>query len=259
MSDYPVLNVLTTAGAALIAASGLQTPIVFTKAVLGTGEVLVAIEDAGTLKSRTALETYFGDAVITGRHHQGTALVVTAELWNTEFQSALTLREIGLMAKLADQDSTEILFSYLTFGSHPDLIPAGSATPVMRLYDVPFDFSGGDGTEITPSGMVRAEDVSVQAEQDTIVRRNEDGEIEGNITGGARYLLGDSQYSISDLALAGHVHAAATSSAAGFMSANDKAAHDQMAAWVTQDLTENGVPKFAGLVVNGFIDGAQFR
>lgn len=254
----PVINVITELGAALIARSLSEDKnIVFVRAELGTGEAETS--DVEELAARTALVDKYCNANITKKQNQQTALIVSAQFWNTDVQESIHIYEIGLIAKLrGDNDSAAVLFSYLTFGDYPDLIPEGTATPVQRIYDVPFDFSSSSSATvtITPSTLVSADEVSVDADAGTIVRRNADGNIEGNITGDA-YTLGGHTYSW--YAPADHTHAAATSSAAGFMAANDKVALDTVSSRVNQDLTTTASPTFRGLTVNGYIDGAKFR
>ena len=262
MPNLPVINVITSAGSALIA-RGLaeEKHLVFIRGELGTGQAGTA--DVSALAARTALISKYANADITKKRNQGTALVVSAQFWNTDVQESLYIGEIGLIAKLEDEaDSAGVLFSYLTFGDHRDLIPVGTATPVQRVYDVPFDFSTGASASvtITPSTLVSEDEVSADAEGGAIVRRNADGTISGDITGGAAYLiLGDLQYTADDFAMAGHTHANATQSAAGFMSASDKVALDTVASRVNQDLTTTASPRFQGLTVDGYIDGARFR
>lgn len=258
MSDLAVINVITSAGSALIARSLAEgKPIVFVRGELGTGEA--GTESVDALAARTALIAKYADADVTKRSNQGTTLVVSAQFWNTNVQQPVYIREIGLAARLEDeQDADAVLFSYLTFGSHPDLIPEGTATPVQRVYDVPFDFASGSSATvtITPSTLVSADEVSDSADAGMIVRRDANGKIAGDITGDA-YSLGGHTYDW--YAPADHTHAAATASRAGFLAANDKAALDLLASRVDQDLTRTASPTFRGLTVDGYIDGARFR
>ncbi|MBR2799799.1 MAG: hypothetical protein IKE04_02765 [Oscillospiraceae bacterium] len=258
MSDLAVINVITSTGSALIARSLAESkPIVFVRGELGTGEA--GTESIPALAARTALVSKYANADITKRANQATTLVISAQFWNTDVQQPVYIREIGLIAKLdGEQDADAILFSYLTFGSHPDLIPEGTATPVQRIYDVPFDFASGSSATvtITPSTLVSEDEVSEGTDAGMIVRRDAEGKIAGDITGDA-YSLGGHTYDW--YAPAGHTHAAATASQAGFLAANDKAALDLLASRVDQDLTRTATPTFRGLTVDGYIDGARFR
>lgn len=258
MSDLPVINVITSAGSALIARGLAQNkPVVFVRAELGTGAA--GSSDVSALAARTALVEKFRNADISKKSAQGTALVVSAQFWNTDVLESVYISEIGLIAKLeGEADSAAILFSYLTFGSYPDLIPLGTATPVQRIYDVPFDFASGSSATvtITPSTLVSEDEVSETAEAGKIVRRDAEGRIAGDIAGDAHTLGG---HTYDWYAPADHSHNAATASQAGFMAANDKQALDLLAGRVDQALTRTSAPTFQGLTINGYIDGARFR
>lgn len=259
MSTLPVVNVLTDGGAALLASSIAQAkPVIYTIAKLGTGSA--GTSDVSELAERTALVTYYDDADIVKKASDSTVLVVSAQYWNTNVSSAVAIKEIGLYAKLQGQaDNAAVLFSYLTFGDSQDLIPAYSTTPVQRTYDIPFDFGTGEAVSVTidPSGLVPASAVSTSATAGAIVQRDSNGKVAGDITGSA-YQLGGHTYDWFSPAT--HTHAAATTSAAGFLSASDKTALNTVTGRVDQALTQSSTPTFAGLVITGgYIDGARFR
>lgn len=62
-----------------------------------------------------------------------------------------------------------------------------------------------------------------------------------------------------DFSQVGHIHDNATASADGFMAKEDKQAHDTLVGRVNQGVKTTDSPEFAGLTVNGYIDGAYFR
>lgn len=248
-------NVLTAQGARLITRSLAEgKAILFTGAKLGTG---LAPDDADPTKY-TALLTPYDDAEVAGRKVDTSGnLIISVQFWNTRVLASTLIEEIGLYAKL-DGDADAVLFSYLTFGQYPDLILAAAQSSVQRTYDVPFIF--GDGTAvsvtITPSALLPALDAVSTAQAGKLLRLNADAKLPCDITGDALTLGG---HGAAYFAKADHRHENATSKQDGFMSKDDKAALDTLNKRVTQSLTSESRPTFAGLVVDGYIDNARFR
>lgn len=255
-----VENVITQSGRNLMAASiGEEKKIIFTVAKIGTG----VAPDGADITEYTALLNYFGDAQIAKKKVQdGGKLLLTVQFLNTNVSTPIYVDEIGIYAKLEGQaDSAAVLFSYLTLGQYPDLILTTETALIQRVYDIPYVFNGAANVviTITPSALVSNEDVVESGGSGTagqLLRLNDDGKFEVDITGDAATLGGrqPSEYSLSD-----HVHDVATNQANGFMSSTDKTNHDQLVSRVNQDLKTTATPTFAGLVVNGYIDGARFR
>ena len=97
---------------------------------------------------------------------------------------------------------------------------------------------------------------SLMAGDGKLLFMNADGKLPASITGDANTLDGhDSTY----FAAASHSHSNATQSAAGFESAADKTNLDTLVSRVNQDLKTTASPTFAGLTVNGYIEGAVFH
>lgn len=248
-------NVLTAQGAQLITRSLAEgKAILFTGAKLGTG---LAPDDADLTKY-TALLTPYDDAEVAGRKVDTSGnLIVSVQYWNTNVRSSTLIEEIGLYAKL-DGDTAQVLFSYLTFGQYPDLILAAAQSSVQRTYDVPFIF--GDGTAvsvtITPSALLPALDAVNTAQAGKLLRLNDDAKLPCDITGDALTLGG---HGAAYFAKADHRHNTATAEQDGFLSKEDKADLGTLKQRVTQSLTSESRPTFAGLVVDGYIDNARFR
>ena len=278
MSDtvYPVRNVLTNAGKALITSSlESSKAVVFVYAKLGTGDDNVS-KTVQQLEALTALdEPISRNATIKKKSVQGANnLVVSVQFQNkdtatsnpVDITTEIYITEIGVYAKLDGQNnSSAILFSYMTFGSYPDLMLGTQTAIVQRVYDIPYVFSRASDATVTISGaaMITEEDVITNASSGgsslsgKIVALNSNGKLDVSITGDANTLDGhDSSY----IATASHTHNVATSSAHGFMSKTDKAAHDTLVNRVNQDLKTSARPTFEGLnLSDGYIDNARFR
>ena len=248
-------NSLTSAGLTLIARSLAEgKPVIFTGVSLGTG---TAPDDAD-LSTYTALITPYDTASITTKKVNSAGnLIISASYWNTSVLSSTYIDEIGVFAKV-DGDSSSVLFSYLTFGQYPDLILAAAEASVQRTYDIPYAFGSGTSTSVTivPSGLLPADDAVTVATAGKLLRMDANGKLPTDITGSANKLGG---YTYDHFAAADHGHSNATTSAAGFMSAADKAAHDTLVSRVNQGVKSSDSPTFQGLTVNGYIDGATFR
>ena len=247
-------NTLTASGAMLITRSLSETePIIFTRAQIGTG-----IAPDGDLSTYTALIEPYDDASITTKRVDGSGnLIITASYWNTNVTTSVYIDEVGVFAKIRG-DASDVLFSYLTFGEYRDLILAAADASVQRTYDLPFAFGSGSSMSvtITPSGLLPADDAVTAAQAGKLLRLDENGKLPADITGSA-YMLGGHTYDY--FATADHRHDNATASVDGFMAAADKAAHDMLVSRVNQGVKTTDSPTFAGLTVDGYIDGARFR
>lgn len=248
-------NALTSGGLALIARSIAETkPIIFTRAVLGTG----VAPDADDISQYTDVINEYGSGNVSNRRVDTSGnLIITVQYLNTEVTTSVSIDEIGLFGKV-EGDATDVLFSYLTFGEFPDLILAHSEATVQRTYDLPYAFGSGESVdvEIIPDGWLGADDATTTPVAGKLLRVNSNGKMDVDITGDALTLGG---HSYTYFAAADHRHSNATTSADGFMSKGDKSAHDLLVSRVDQSVTMTSVPTFAGAVINGYIDNAMFR
>lgn len=261
-----IKNVLTNAGSQLIASylSDPTNPIVFTGAKIGTG----LIASNANPKERTSLisECAAGIneyAIIAGKQvGENSTFTITVQFTNDGLiganNSAIDIEEIGIFAKIGN--ATPILFSYLTFGDYPDTILPKNKATVERFYDIPFvlntEVSGTVTVNISPVALVKQSETATQAAANKLLYLNANGKLPADITGDAATLGG---HAASYFANSGHRHSNATSSADGFMSKTDKAAHDTLVSRVNQSVKTTDSPTFAGLTINGYIDGARFR
>ena len=244
---------VTNKGRALLAkalANGFA--ISFVSAELGTGT-------AGTdeqILAYNSLVTKFADAVMGGRNYDGNATCKFSVQYTTSgLSSTAYITEIGIYA--TDPDDGKILFSYTYFGSDADRLFPNSQASIYRVYDVAVAFSASGVTvTIDPTALIKANQASPTAQAGKLLYVNADGKLPADITGDAATLGG---HASSHYAEAGHGHSSATSSQAGFMSGSDKANLDQVVGRVDQSLKQNASPTFAGLTVNGFIEGATFH
>lgn len=247
-------NALTQKGAALIAkalAGGFA--VAFTRAALGTG---IASDDAD-LSALTDLISYYADAEIAKRSVTAEgAMTITAQFWNLGVTTSTYIDEVGIFA--SDPDEGEILFSYLTFGEHPDLILASADASVQRTYDIPYIFGSGNTMSVTivPGGLLPSEDAVESPAPGKLLRLDDDGRLPADITGDAMTLGG---HAAEYFAVSTHGHAAATKDADGFLSSQDKEKLDLLVQRVGQSLNATDTPTFKGLTVDGYIDGARFR
>lgn len=267
-----VENVLTQSGMALLARSLSEgRPVVFTRAELGTG---IAADEADLTAFTELIAKYANATVAKKRILTDGQLIVTVQFVNAEVRQTVYIEEIGLFAKLGagggrseEADSAAVLFSYMTFGATPDLILSVDMASVQRVYDIPYIFNGTASVTVTisPSGMITnadvttsggAEDEHGESKEGKLVSLNAAGKLDVDITGDANTLDGhDSDY----FAVADHDHDDATQQVHGYMSTADKARHDEMSRYLNQSLKTTDSPTFAGLTVNGYIDGARFR
>lgn len=291
-----VVNVLTNAGMNLIAQAIGTENIVFVNAKLGTGSfdewvsgttyavgdyVVYNSElykcktansdvawtaskwDAVGFKSLSALKTPYanGTAGISKKRVTDGTMIMTAQYVNTLVTEPVYINEIGVYAKLSSQtDAQAIMFSYLTFGDYPDLILSKDTATVQRVYDIPYVFAGAAmvTVTITPSTLIANEDAVTEGgagAANKLLWLNEDGKFDVDITGDAITLGG---HGVAYFATADHRHDNATNEADGFMSKEDKVAHDQLVQRVDQDLTQDSTTvRFSRLHVD-YIDGARF-
>lgn len=245
---------ITNKGAALLAKSlarGLAVP--FVAAEIGTGT-------AGTetqIKAYNSLVAKFADAVMGGRNYEGAATCKFSIQYTTaSLTQTVYITEIGIYA--TDPDDGKILFSYTTFGSDADRLFPNSEASIYRVYDVSVVFSAGNGVTVTidPTALIKASSASDTPVAGKLLYVNDDGKLPADITGDAASLGGSpaSEYSKTD-----HTHGAASASAAGFMSATDKTNLNTLVNRVNQGVKSTDTPTFAGMTVNGFIEGAAFR
>ena len=246
---------ITNAGRNLLAKSLARGfAIQFTAAEIGEGDAGSASE----IVAYTGLVDKFDDAVMGGRNYEGNATCKFAIQYTTSgLTETVFITEIGIYA--TDPDNGKILFSYTTFGTDADRLFPNSEASIYRVYDVTVLFAAGSGgvtVTIDPTALMKANQASDSPVAGKLLYVGSDGKMHVSITGDADTLDGKhaSQFSAS-----GHTHANATTSQAGFESAADKAALDTVSGRVNQDLKTNASPTFAGLTVNGYIEGAVFH
>lgn len=227
--------------------------ISFVSAELGTGA-------AGTdeqIMEYNSLVTKFADAVMGGRNYEGSATCKFSIQYATSgITQTVYITEIGIYA--TDPDDGKILFSYTTFGQDADRLFPNSESSIYRVYDVTVLFSAGSGVSVTidPTALLKATSASDTPVAGKLLYVGQDGKLPADITGSAAKLGGKSP---NEYAEADHIHDNASASKDGFMSAADKAKHDEMAGRINQSVKTDASPTFAGLTVNGFIEGAAFH
>lgn len=229
--------------------------IKFTSAKLGTGT-------AGTeqqILAYTDLVDTYASAVLGDREYSGNATCKFSVQFTTSgITTTVLITEIGIFAKINDAD-TPVLFSYTTFGSDADRLFPNSEASIYRIYNVAVSFtvgSGGVSVTINPDALIKASQASETATAGKLLYADSNAKLPADITGSAAMLGGQLP---SYYATATHSHAIATQSAAGFESAEDKTNLDTLVGRVDQDLKTTASPTFAGLTVNGFIEGAAFH
>ena len=258
-------NVLTRDGIQLLTSViGHESRIVFTRAELGRGTA----GDSEDISQRSYLIDKAFDATISKKTvKQNGQMVITVQFTNSNVDTATYVGEIGVFAMDSSVQGSEVLFSYMTFGANKDLILPVSSALVQRVYDIPYVFNGSSSVTITisPSAIVTQEDVldhgsatDGQGNPNTgkLVGLNAQGKLAVDITGDANTLDG---HDTSYFATADHDHSDATTAKHGYMSTTDKSRHNQMSNWMNQSVKTTASPTFAGLTVNGYIDGAMFR
>lgn len=227
--------------------------IQFVAAELGTGT-------AGTdeqIMAYNSLVNKFDDAVMGGRNYDGAATCKFAIQYTTSgIDSTVYITEIGIYA--TDPEDGKILFSYTYFGTDADRLFPNSQASIYRVYDVAVVFSAASGVSVTidPTALLKSNQASASPQAGKLLYVGSDGKLPASITGDAATVGG---HPASDFSGSDHTHAAATQSANGFMSKEDKAALDQLVSRVDQSLKQSSSPTFAGLTVNGYIEGAVFH
>ena len=225
----------------------------FVAAELGTGT-------AGTdeqIMAYNSLVSKFDNAVMGGRNYEGSATCKFAIQYATSgITQTVYITEIGIYA--TDPDDGKILFSYTTFGTDADRLFPNSESSIYRVYDVTVLFSAGSGVSVTidPTALIKATSASDTPVAGKLLYVGQDCKMHVDITGSAAQLGGKNP---NEYASADHRHNNATASADGFMSKEDKATHDEMAGRINQSVKTDASPTFAGLTVNGFIEGATFH
>lgn len=225
----------------------------FVAAEIGTGA-------AGTdeqIMAYNSLVNKFDNAVMGGRNYDGASSCKFSVQYTTSgIVSTVYITEIGIYA--TDPDDGKILFSYTTFGSDADRLFPNSQASIYRVYDVAVLFSAAGGVTVTidPTALLKANQAAASPQAGKLLYVDASGKLPASITGDAATLGG---HPAADFAGSSHTHAAATQQANGFMSKDDKAALDQVASRVDQSLKQTSSPTFAGMTVNGFIEGAVFH
>lgn len=108
----------------------------------------------------------------------------------------------------------------------------------------------------THSQYIQLTEAVTTAVANKLLRLNANGKLPADITGDAATLGGTAP---DGYAKAVHAHTNATASAAGYMSATDKANLDTLVSRVNQGLKTTDSPTFAALTVNGIIKGAAYE
>ena len=117
MAKYPAV-ITTMAGTNTIAeANASKQALIFTKIVIGTGDMPASIPRATALTDKR-LELAITKSVKTGDGQ----FMVQGLLSNKNLEAGFYAREIGLMAK-AGENGQEVLFSYTNGGNYVDYIP----------------------------------------------------------------------------------------------------------------------------------------
>ena len=117
MAKYPAV-ITTMAGTNTIAeANASKQALIFTKIVIGAGDMPASIPDATALTDKR-LELAITKSVKTGDGQ----FMVQGLLSNKNLEAGFYAREIGLMAK-AGENGQEVLFSYTNGGNYVDYIP----------------------------------------------------------------------------------------------------------------------------------------
>lgn len=117
MAKYPAV-ITTMAGTNTIAeANASKQALIFTKIVIGAGDMPAAIPRATALTDKR-LELAITKSVKTGDGQ----FMVQGLLSNKNLEAGFYAREIGLMAK-AGENGQEVLFSYTNGGNYVDYIP----------------------------------------------------------------------------------------------------------------------------------------
>lgn len=245
-----VQTFITNKGADLIAKSiarGLA--IAFDGAEIGTGAI------TGDAKTYTGLKVKYADAMLSKAVYEGNATCkFSAQYTATGLLSPVLITEIGIYA--TDPDVGRVLFTYTNLGDAPDRLFPSDQASFYKFYDVTLVFTTSNGVTVTinPSSLVPASEITVIPTANKVLRLNDDSKLPTSITGDAKSVGG---VELTGLALAGHRHSNATNLADGFMSKEDKAAHDILVSRVNQGLNTNSNPTFASMTV-GQINGATF-
>lgn len=117
MAKYPAV-ITTMVGTNTIAeANASKQALIFTKIVIGAGDMPVSIPRAAALTDKR-LELAITKSVKTGDGQ----FMVQGLLSNKNLEAGFYAREIGLMAK-AGENGQEVLFSYTNGGNYVDYIP----------------------------------------------------------------------------------------------------------------------------------------
>lgn len=248
-----VQTFITDKGADLIAkalAGGF--PIAFVGAEIGTGSIGVG-EDA---KEYTALKVKYANAMLSSTVYEGNATCkFSAQYTESGIIAAVLITEIGIFA--TDPDLGPVLFTYTNLGDDPDRLFPSNQASFYKYYDVVLTFSATNGVtvDINPSSLVPASLVVGAPAANKLLRLDGEGKLPASITGDADTVDGKHA---ADFATAGHRHDNSTPTADGFMSKEDKIAHNTLVSRVNQGLNTTSSPTFAGMTVNGVINGASF-
>lgn len=248
-----VQTYITNKGVDLIAKSiSGGFPIAFVGAEIGTG----AIGGGDDPKTYNGLKVKYADALLSKTTYEGNATCkFSAQYTAGGLLTAVLITEIGIFA--TDPTLGKVLFAYTNLGDNPDrLFPADQAS-FYKFYDVAIQFTADHGVSvvINPNALIPATEAPLVATAGKLLRLDGNKKLPADITGNAEKLGGQTPNYYS---AATHGHANATGEADGFMSKEDKVAHNTVVGRVNQDLKTASSPTFAGLTVNGNISGATF-
>ena len=117
MAKYPAVITTMTGTNTIAEANASKQALIFTKIVIGAGDMPASIPGATALTDKR-LELAITKSVKTGDGQ----FMVQGLLSNKNLEAGFYAREIGLMAK-AGENGPEVLFSYTNGGNYVDYIP----------------------------------------------------------------------------------------------------------------------------------------
>lgn len=123
MAKYPALTTTQVGINAISEANASKKPLIFTRVILGSGDVPKSIFKATEL-TRQVMSLEISKYVNNGNGQ----FTVSAALDNKTLEEGFYAKEVGLLVKVGDEGS-EVLFSYTNGGNYVDYIPDKS-TPM---------------------------------------------------------------------------------------------------------------------------------
>lgn len=252
---------ITNIGTALIAKSiAAESAVKFVGAKIGTGDIEIVGGEPEDAREYEELKVYYADALLSKTTYEGgSTCKLSAQYTASGLVTPVKITEVGIYAEDTDYEDP-ILFAYTNLGDDYDtLFPADQAS-FYKFYDVALVFTTSNGVTVTiaPSAIFPAKDVVTTPEAGKVLRLDSNGKLPGSVTGDAGTLGGHDAAYFSN---SEHRHdnaVAGVGAKDGFMSKEDKAAHDTLASRVNQSLNTASSPTFANLTVNGNISGATF-